>query len=943
MVDNPDKLCTICLHKFVSLIKYDELIWKKQIEHYVDKIYRDEKNQSSLNDQRKRKYYRTDEERSTDQTIDVSVYESQLESHRRSSYLEQFLLGLCPLNTILSERLSHHLVRHNQLNDFTLTFFSSNVTCLKRIILNVKYLSRLQCHILNQHPYLNELKILFKESNNSRSNVSTNELFYQHICPSKTSKLEDIYTIYGPLILHQLYCQSQGDLPRISLVNRYLFQRSPTLSEGFSHQKLFYTILNSLHPLTYQRLKILNIAHYKFFAAYHSTVTRKHSLVDMSPLTKCSTNSPPIMTTSVHVLPTNLRLILKFTNLTSLNLSNTDIKNHCLDILIDSFEKLDTLDISLCCLLSSFTSLLKLSSKLKWLNLYNCSIHSQQNPTIYQILSQLKSLEYLDISFDNSRSPQSNSEYDINKLLTEENCLSNLKHFDLSGHQNLLSKSLYNFLLTHSNLQFIGLFSINEKYPKYLFDITNPCYSKSRQYTFDLHEIISLIITKDDFNMYEPCLIESLKRYNERASFVQKILYQIFFLTRSYQPKHQNVLIKLILYTMSIHSNLQTVQMASTACIYNLTRTPLTEQINVKYLGKIVQAITHVMELFPNQQQLQKNCLLTLCSDRILHEPTFNFYLLASLVMNNLQNYSDLAIIQPGVAVLALLTTRLTIDECTQLGSVTNLQRLIQLIEQQIDRLQTTHMNQPQQLDDVSEQELNNNLQLIGDDTLRFSLSLLWNLTDENPTICEHFIHSMGLQLFQRLIHLFASDTIVLTKIVGLLSNISEVSHLRIYLYSIDIIPLMQRFLTDGIIDIAFSAAGILAHLLYEQINQEIDTELCQDMRNTICKWQNPETNMVTYRSFKPFIPLLHCTQIPVVQLWAIWAIYHVCSTDRARYSRIIREENLYDIIQQIHNDCLLLDRSDTFTNQLLNSMLHLLKPYRLNQYQQQHSSIVSS
>ncbi len=56
--------------------------------------------------------------------------------------------------------------------------------------------------------------------------------------------------------------------------------------------------------------------------------------------------------------------------------------------------------------------------------------------------------------------------------------------------------------------------------------------------------------------------------------------------------------------------------------------------------------------------QLQKNCLLTLCSDRILHEPNFRFYLLASLVMKNLQNYADLAIIQPGVAILALLTTR---------------------------------------------------------------------------------------------------------------------------------------------------------------------------------------------------------------------------------------------------------------------------------------------
>ena len=53
---------------------------------------------------------------------------------------------------------------------------------------------------------------------------------------------------------------------------------------------------------------------------------------------------------------------------------------------------------------------------------------------------------------------------------------------------------------------------------------------------------------------------------------------------------------------------------------------------------------------------------MTLCSDRILHEPNFNFSLLASLVMNNLQNYTDLAIIQPGVAVLALLTTRVRIN-----------------------------------------------------------------------------------------------------------------------------------------------------------------------------------------------------------------------------------------------------------------------------------------
>lgn len=285
MVDTPDKLCAICLRKILSLLKYEELRWKKQIEECVEQICRIEKNQSISVDHRKRKYPRTDDEPSNpiNHLIDYNAYERKLHSNTRSLFLEQFLRGHHPLNSTLSERLANELVRHNQLNDFTLALLSSNVTCLKRLTLNVKYLSRLECHRLNQYSSLIELKILFKEFTVNRM---TNDSFYQHICPSIESNFEDIYSIYGPLIFHHLHCQSPNELNRISLSNRYLFQRSPTLSEGFSHQKLFHAILNHLHPLTYERLKSLHIAHYKFFAAYHSTATRKHSLVDMSPLTK---------------------------------------------------------------------------------------------------------------------------------------------------------------------------------------------------------------------------------------------------------------------------------------------------------------------------------------------------------------------------------------------------------------------------------------------------------------------------------------------------------------------------------------------------------------------------------------------------------------------------------------------------------------------------------
>lgn len=34
------------------------------------------------------------------------------------------------------------------------------------------------------------------------------------------------------------------------------------------------------------------------------------------------------------------------------------------------------------------------------------------------------------------------------------------------------------------------------------------------------------------------------------------------------------------------------------------------------------------------------------------------------------------------------------------------------------------------------------------DATLKFTLSALWNLTDESPTTCRHFIENQGLELF---------------------------------------------------------------------------------------------------------------------------------------------------------------------------------------------------
>ena len=48
MVDNPETLCAICLRKFASLLKDDQLKWKKQIEECIEQIYRTDKNQATF-------------------------------------------------------------------------------------------------------------------------------------------------------------------------------------------------------------------------------------------------------------------------------------------------------------------------------------------------------------------------------------------------------------------------------------------------------------------------------------------------------------------------------------------------------------------------------------------------------------------------------------------------------------------------------------------------------------------------------------------------------------------------------------------------------------------------------------------------------------------------------------------------------------------------------
>lgn len=116
-----------------------------------------------------------------------------------------------------------------------------------------------------------------------------------------------------------------------------------------------------------------------------------------------------------------------------------------------------------------------------------------------------------------------------------------------------------------------------------------------------------------------------------------------------------------------------------------------------------------------------------------------------------------------------------------------------------------------------------------------------------------------------------------------------QVSHLRHRLMLARFITMLSQLLDSKHIDVSYFAAGIAAHLLSDGFRLWTTTpllpargrQLLDQLAQAVTNWQTPQGEMVAYRSFQPFFPLLRCSDAYPVQLWAVWAIHHVCTKNR--------------------------------------------------------------
>ncbi|KAG8013959.1 Protein zyg-11-like protein, partial [Nibea albiflora] len=354
--------------------------------------------------------------------------------------------------------------------------------------------------------------------------------------------------------------------------------------------------------------------------------------------------------------------------LRTLNLSNTDLTDAVLED-ICSLPQLETLDISHSAV-SKLTALLECKNTLRSLIAHQLRQLDMSDARLLFVFSQLHALRHLDFSDDHvDDSDGRDGDETVRQLLEgSPQVLPNLVSLDISGRKRITEAAVRAFVEARDGLVFLGLLATG----------ASSCDVLSSQ--------------------------NNLKVTGEA---------------------NEN---QLVLSGMQSHPTSLHVHLVATACVFNLTTQDLAEGMPVSLLSSTVTQLLHTMKTFPNHQQVQKNCLLALCSDYILQDVPFDKYLAAMLVINWLSSHEDPTLQRMAVAVISILVAK----------------QLLAIVQQKA-------------------------MAGVVDTTLKFALSALWNLTDEMPTAARNFIDCQGLELYEEVLESYYTEPSIQQKLLGLL------------------------------------------------------------------------------------------------------------------------------------------------------------------------------
>ncbi|VDK21892.1 unnamed protein product [Taenia asiatica] len=582
-------------------------------------------------------------------------------------------------------------------------------------------------------------------------------------------------------------------------------------------------------------------------------------------------------------------------NLQVLNVSRTKFTTECLQNAVKLLPRLQYLNISRTNV-NNIAALLDLRDTLTGLIMHKLNLDSRQ--VLERVLStvlELKELRVLDVSSASDRDKPRLPSVD---RLCAPGALPHLTHFDICGNQFSLKLSdVRNFIVNHPNLEFLGLAA----WP-------------SRQ-NHELEGIYQLSLKYPNITMLgdrgEKPLLNTLTRNKDRRIYLQNAFHNIFEETISREWLNPDLLAA-VLRVMRLHMNKQDMILAGTAVVYNLTRGEQSAYLPLELLNRAVSITLMSIEHHQGQVQLLKNCFLTLCSDNVLHRAQFSCKRCCELVFKSLIKFNDIHMKRMGVAIISILAAEIPTADLREISSDhKRLQQLLMyvvekcLLQRDVDALLAeSHDNM---LDYLAHAEVALEGSPVYDTTLRFTLSALWNLTDECPEACQAFVKVGGLLIYAKVLKKMANEeedfkNHVYTKCLGLLNNVAEVSSTKNTLLIEPLMDFFNKMLSHSSIQISYFAAGIVSHLaclpddVWISALQYNKSEFIRVLGEAVCKWTPPQNEMVAYRSFHPFQSLILDPNSRLeIHLWAVWAIHHILtkkskSEFNTRYVPILRE-----------------------------------------------------
>ncbi|KAM9458570.1 protein zyg-11 homolog isoform 1-T1 [Salvelinus alpinus] len=557
--------------------------------------------------------------------------------------------------------------------------------------------------------------------------------------------------------------------------------------------------------------------------------------------------------------------------LRTLNLANTDLTDPFLED-ICTLPQLEVLDIS-STPVTELSALLGCRLTLRSLTAHGLRQLDMSPARVISILSQLHALRHLDLSDDRFASAPPSAENDEGgegdeavRLLLEggSGILPALVSLDVSGRKKVTEGAVTAFVEGRRGLLFLGLLATG----------AGSC---------------DVLSGKDNLKVTgeanEKQICESLRRYRERECFTREALVHLYQLTNDMYDQTRPDILKLVLGGMQSYSESLHVQLVASACVFNLTNQDMAVGMPHPLLSAVVHQVLEAMRSFPSHQQLQKNCLLVLCSDTILQDVPFDRFEAAKLVMNWLSGHVDRTLQRMAVAVISILVAKLSTEQTTQLGAdIFIMKQLLGIVQQKA-------------------------MAGVVDSTLKFALSALWNLTDETPTASRHFIQCQGLELYEEVLETYSSESSIQQKVLGLLNNIAEVEELQADMMQEDLLEHVVTLLQGPQVEVGVSyfAGGILAHLTSRQdawtLDQGLRQTILEQLHAAILTWALPEREMVSYRSFRPFFSLLQTSQPAGVQLWAVWAMRLVCTQNGVQYCHMLQVEGAVEFLKILSSD----------------------------------------